>query len=299
VISRKSTGLLADAYYATFAKKLHRPGYKPWVLEEEKAYQFLFEQNFPPELLQETEIYLDRLHPNEIKKFIMGLHTGDSVRNFREIPVLKEESIIPTGQYVLKLLAECIIRRYEEGFADFGVGPATYLKKSLELDGYVFRNGELHGVEGSVIDELEEQSIIEVLIDSLRLSDGNTVKHHLRNSEDHYLNGKWDDSIANCRKFLEAILVQIADGLNVKKYGANLSSSRLQKPFEIRDYLEGEGLIESKEKEAIAKVYGLLSGTGSHPYIAEQDQARLMRHLALTFSQFMLLRYEGYLKSNP
>ena len=38
-----------------------------------------------------------------------------------------------------------------------------------------------------------------------------------------------------------------------------------------------------------------MSDTGGHPYMAAKDQARLMRHLALTFSQFVLLRLEGYI----
>ena len=39
--------------------------------------------------------------------------------------------------------------------------------------------------------------------------------------------------------------------------------------------------------------------TGSHPYIAQQDQARLLRQLALVLSQFILLRYQGYLNQKP
>jgi hypothetical protein len=66
---------------------------------------------------------------------------------------------------------------------------------------------------------------------------------------------------------------------------------------EVRDYLERENLLEAKEKKALAEVYGLLSNTGGHPYIAEKDQARLMRHLALTFTQFILLRLQGSLQT--
>jgi hypothetical protein len=55
-------------------------------------------------------------------------------------------------------------------------------------------------------------------------------------------------------------------------------------------------VLETKEKKAISEIYGLLSETGGHPYIAENDQARLSRNLALTISQFVMLRYEGVLK---
>jgi len=56
------------------------------------------------------------------------------------------------------------------------------------------------------------------------------------------------------------------------------------------------GKKETEEKEAIAKIYGFLSETGGHPYIANQDQTRLMRYLFLTICQFELLRLEGIIK---
>jgi hypothetical protein len=201
----------------------------------------------------------------------------------------------------LKNLAEDIIQKYEN------VAPSDYnakskveaMKAQLELDGYIYKNGTLYNSESSVIEESEEQSYLEKLVDTVDLADRQTIKHHISLAEEHYVNSKWDDSIANSRKFLEAILSQVADAFNVKKYSASINTKTLERPVEVRDYLEREKLIETKEKEAIAKIYGLLSSTGSHPFIAEKDQARLMWHLALTFSQFTLLRYEGYLRSNP
>ena len=66
----------------------------------------------------------------------------------------------------------------------------------------------------------------------------------------------------------------------------------------VRDYLEREGLLETKEKKELAEVYGLLSNVGSHPYIAGKDQARLLRQQALLLSQFVMLRYQGYLRAH-
>jgi hypothetical protein len=57
-------------------------------------------------------------------------------------------------------------------------------------------------------------------------------------------------------------------------------------------------LLDTKETETLAKVYGLLSQTGSHPNMAFNDQARLLRHLALAFSQFVMLRLQGSLKGS-
>lgn len=78
--------------------------------------------------------------------------------------------------------------------------------------------------------------------------------------------------------------------------GSPLTTTR---PVEIRDYLASAGLINDTEKQAVARIYGLISNTGSHPNIAAEDEARLMRNLALTLSQYIRLQWEAYLKNNP
>src|SRR5262249_39623997 len=123
------------------------------------------------------------------------------------------------------------------------------------------------------------------------------MKHTLELSETHYVAGHWDDCIANSRKFLEAVLQESAARHHVTKLGRPISNTLSERPVEVRNYLEAKGLIEPKEKEAIAKVYGLMSNTGSHPYIAQKDQARLLRYMALTFAQFALLRLQGALST--
>ena len=86
----------------------------------------------------------------------------------------------------------------------------------------------------------------------------------------------WGDSISNSRNFLESILEQIADALHNKKQGASLPDSISKWPKEVRKYLEHEGFIDAIEREALAKIYGLISNTGSHPNMAHKDQARLI-----------------------
>jgi hypothetical protein len=174
-----------------------------------------------------------------------------------------------------------------------------HLEARLELDNYKYKNGNLHPIESTVIPEREEQSYLEELTAEVNLNDQNTIKHHLRLSEEHFLNGKWDDSISNSRKVLDAILKQITERvyLAVEKKSAPIGF--LKNAQHTREYLERQGLVTTVERETLDKTYALLSVTGGHPYIAEKDQARLMRHLALTFSQFVLLRYQGFLSNNP
>jgi hypothetical protein len=137
------------------------------------------------------------------------------------------------------------------------------------------------------------QQYLQQLYKDLQLGEADTALHHLELSEEHYLAGRWDDSISNSRKFLECVLREVARCHSSAVKGTPLSDEVAIRPVRVRDYLEAAGLIETKEKGALSSVYGLLSETGGHPYMAENEQARLLRHLALTLSQFVMLRFRG------
>jgi hypothetical protein len=307
MISRKTAKLLSEVYDDLFVVNdsyyymgNNRNRYE---IELDKLYDFLYEEDYAAYFLNSVKAINQRsrdTRPRDLLEFLMKIHTGESLYS-----VTKEwtwEARAKLGQRYLKDLSESIIRLQETRPGSLR-GSVTEkidkLKASLALDGYIYKDGTLYQVSESVVDEQQEQTYLQLLVDKLSLQDRETIKHHIKLAEEHYINGKWDDSIANSRKFLEAILSQIAAAFNLKKYSVPLNNKTLERPVEVRDHLEREKLIETKEKEAIAKVYGLLSSTGSHPYIAEKDQARLMWHLALTFSQFVLLRFEGYLAANP
>ena len=179
-----------------------------------------------------------------------------------------------------------ILRRIEDKI--------SVLKSELEIDGYIFRDGKLYFSETAILDTQDEIGILVKLIQDLELNNQDVIKHHLNLSETHFIDEKWDDSIANSRKFLESTLREISSIHHLLETSQQIDNSIYSKPYQIRDYLEAKELIEPKEKDAISKVYGLLSETGSHPYIAQKDQARLMRYLALTFAQFVLLRLQGF-----
>lgn len=166
------------------------------------------------------------------------------------------------------------------------------------MDGYVYRDGNLFPVESAVLDVQTEQGYLESLVTQLRLKDPVTIKHHIQLAEEHYVSRKCSDSIGNSRHFLEAILVQVLERVS-GKLNRNLHTNVYKNATTTRDHLQIEGLLTQDEKETIGRIYGLLSNTEGHAYIAEKDQARLMWHLALTCSQFVLLRYEGFQKAHP
>jgi hypothetical protein len=172
---------------------------------------------------------------------------------------------------------------------------ADELVRRLEMDGYVFRDGELHQAEADPLDVEAETGLLESLHTKLGLSDHQTTFTFLKLSEEHYIAGRWSDCISNSRKFFEAILQQVAVRFG-SKCNEKLDEKSLERPVSVREYLENKNLVEKKEREAIDKIYGLLSHTGSHPYMAEKDQARLLRQISLTTTQFVMLRLEGALQ---
>src|ERR1700730_14577955 len=173
------------------------------------------------------------------------------------------------------------------------------LKPSLEMDGYVYQAGHLYPTESAVIDTIEQRTALERLVDSVALNKKAVIKHHIQESERAYAEQRWGHSISDARNILEAILREVAAVHHLKTKGATIPDDVYKSAAKVRDYLLSESLIDKSEQDALWKIYGLISNTGSHPNIAEKDQARLMRYLSLAFCEYVLLQWEGYLKNNP
>ena len=293
MITRKSAFLIAEAYDYCFKKKGTSSSYQ---LIRDSLYDFLYRNDYEAWFLNCIKSMREYDRPRQLKEFIMCLHTGESF--IKVTPKWDQNERKKLGQNYLKNLAQDILI-YLTGYffykSDERERKVNFLKRQLELDGYIFEDKNLLETESSVIDEKEEQEYLLYLVEQAKLEDLEVIKHTLKLSEEHYLNGKWDDSISNSRRYLEAILLQIASSLSKHKYQKDLNTKILESASQVRQYLQKEELIEKKETDALAKIYGLLSNTGSHPYIAEKDQARLLRHLSLTMSQFVLLRFIGFI----
>lgn len=300
MLSRKTTKTLAEIYHEKFRGSTRGiPGLSGsktyYCLKKSYLYDFLYENDYDMWFLNAVNS-LGTQNERILKEFIMRLHTGETVASVTQNWNWKQISKL--GQRLLQDLAEdilCWAQISESYVTDLEKRKILKLISELEIDGYIFSHGKLYYSEAAVLDTEDEIGILEKLVKDLNLNNQDTIKHHLNLSETHYVDNRWDDSIANSRKFLESILQEIANRHHLVETGQPIDTSIYSKPSRIRDYLEAQGLIEHKEKKTISSVYGLLSETGGHPYIAQKDQARLMRYLALTFAQFALLRFQGFL----
>ena len=274
MISRTSTKEIAEAYHRKFTG--HRRGShgnSVVELHDDWLYDFLYVNNSDAWFLNAMKRLTSRRR--ELIEFILRLHTGESVAPATSKWSSRQRQAL--GQRLLGDLARATIaaRLADPAFDAYGTHnreAVDAMRAQLELDGYIYRDGVLLVSEETVLDE----------------------QHHLRLSVEHYQNEKWDDSIANSRKVLELVLSRVADRIGSFRRSP-LSQNDIERPARVRDYLETAGLLEQKEKEAVAKIYALLIDTGGHPHIAHRDQARILRHYALTTTQFVLLRLAGAL----
>jgi hypothetical protein len=293
MISRKTAMTLAEAYAKKFSGGATK--YRSAHVYRDNLYDFLFEYDHEPWFCNAA----NALHgPRDLKEWLMRLHTGETQAH--ATPNWSWEQRQALGQRYLHDLAEDFLQWYatqkETWYVTHYADVTTNLRRALELDGYVFRDGILLYPESDVLNVAEEVGVLERLHQNLKLGNRAAAFESLRLSEEHYRAGRWSDCIANSRKFLESILQEIARGHSLIDSGKELSDGTYSRPIAVREYLEHRGLIEKRERETIDKIYGLLSHTGSHPYMAESDQARLLRQLSLTVSQFAMLRLEGATK---
>jgi hypothetical protein len=309
VISRRTATALADVYEHKFGYMKYRSGgrnmrpYYDYQVNRNALYDFLYDRGYPAWFCNSARSIKDNAYATRqraVKDFLLRLHTGETIA----APDWTWEERERLGQRYLRDLAEDIINEHASliGAPDYSISDKEGAKKvrtllsRLELDGYEYKDSRLLTPEYDVLDVEEETGVLQSLYKQLSLPNKDKNFQFLSLSEEHYIAERWADSIHNSRKFLEGTLQEAAAVHSLHVKGNALAGGSYKRAVKVRDYLEREGLLDTKETETLAKVYGLLSETGSHPNMAYSDQARLLRHLALTFSQFVMLRLQGSLK---
>jgi hypothetical protein len=198
MISRKTTVILADLLSRTFYKRRSNNRNYIYSVDSQAFYDFLFELdyqawfcNLASSIYDSGESFVEGTR--KLKEFVMKLHTGDSIVTIT--PQWTLEQRIYQGQILLEKLCQDILNKKSTSGTDY----EQRLKRSLELDGYLFVDGVLRKPDVEVLNIVEEVNLLTSLYSSLSLANSKTAFHHLSLSEDHYEAGRWDDSISNSR----------------------------------------------------------------------------------------------------
>lgn len=294
VIGRQSVLDLAACYLRAFGRTC-TAGYAPPIIgvDCDALRDYLFVKGYEEDFIS-AATFLP--HPDALKRFIMALHGGSGIGS-SDLGVYAPVNL-DGNAVLLQLAADMLSSPPErthriEWFSEY----IRRLQSSLELDGFMLHAGNLVASEDSVLDEEEVKGCLERAIEDLGFAKQPTGLHHLKQAEVDYLADRWDDSISQSRKFHEYVMQEVAATHHAHAHDSPLDPAVYDAPGQVRKYLRDAGLLNHKECAAFGALFSLFSETGSHPYVAEATQARLMWRLALTLSDFMLARLGGYLAS--
>jgi hypothetical protein len=302
MLSRRSAKAIADAAGGRFnqSKGAGQGTWTPW----DTVYEYFYEQEFASDFCNGIQLAAQRGSAT-FREFLLRLHTGESVSQFRQTD--EWETPDADGQAFLVRIAESFL---QEHFAAVSAGGALNqamvkarrdrmdllikpLKTSLELDGYMWADGRLVPRESAPVDAEKHRGLISVLAKELRLSKLEILARSLKLSEDAYQESRWEDCVGNARKSMELVFQECAAQWSKRILNEQLAEEIYKWPIRVRGFLKEQKLLTEDEAKAIAAYYGLFSGLGNHPNMAQNDQARMARQVALILAEFVMLRTHG------
>lgn len=300
MISRRSAIVLAELYARVFYSRERGYSYEshPWV-DGITLKNFLYVRDYEPWLMNSVKALTSRSSQMLID-LIMDLQTGATVR--KAVRDVDREQSLQIGHSILKSLAADMLAFLEDLDLSKVLGKRnTFLVDSLtsmlELDGYVFRNGRLYQTEANVIDqEVEEDELLRLYTEE-EFGSKDELVEHLDFAAKHFEENNWIDCVVRARLALEVVMREVAAKHHHESHGKPIDPVSIDRAAKVRDYLQDKGVLNKVETEMVTKVYAFLSVSGPHPGTSGRDPARLCRNLALTLSQYAILRLKQSLSS--
>ena len=167
----------------------------------------------------------------------------------------------------------------------------TKLVRRLEIDGYEYRNGNLIPRDTNPVDVNEEADALTQLIKQCALPSEQIVLYHYGKADEVYTAGHDESALGEWRKFVEAILRDIAESTAPHRPDTRKSTGTMK---DVLDYLLDVGFFDKDERTgSYGAVYGFFSA-GTKPGIVPRDDAKAARILALTFGQLLLKKYAAW-----
>ena len=282
MISQRSVGRLQRL----LSTLMYRPPQTLPLLSWPEYRTLLYEEGVDRHLLISIEVeyhhppqdFLPAIHDGAIPSYIRNRHTGPN-----------RDDLI-AGQRLLKVFSEVALR--------FGLDMPEHLPKvrvvadelraSLEIDGYEFVSGHLVPATMKGITLQVEDDYLIRLIRSIALTNIDVVLHHHDEADETFVNRNWGSASAETRNFFVALLRGLRDSATER---GGLPSFAHGNDSHIIEDLHKHGLLTVEEKDAILKLWVLLSYSGRHVGIQDNQRARLIRLLVLGQAQWLCLKF--------
>jgi len=285
-LSNRTFLALADLIAACFEFSINLGGKFEERIRPDWLADFLYEASYPPLLVQAARFL--QVRPGAIRYFVLGLGPRSGVPTplapSADGPVVTHDLLRKLAVDTLNYIKSdrCLVKPIRPLVERF--------VRSLELDGYDVRAGQLVVREENVFDVDEQGSALSRLFVERGLEASDQLAKDLRLTDEHYTAGDWGDSIKHARDVMETALLGVARAVAVEKQ-KNLSRTALAGP--VRAFLKANAVISEEEEEFLFALYTILSVQGGHANMSEREHARICRQYALTAAHFILLRYDS------
>jgi hypothetical protein len=166
------------------------------------------------------------------------------------------------------------------------------VKASLKLDGYELIAGKVTpaGVPG--VDVKAEEDYLVSQITRIGPAKLEEIRHHYIEAEKTFLNRNWGSTSTENRNFFTALLRGLRELATMKGSVSAYNQPGKDGPL-IQDF-HAIGMLTEQEKNAVLNVWILLSHSGPHVGIKEEESALLGRILVLGMTRWVCLKFEDW-----
>lgn len=166
---------------------------------------------------------------------------------------------------------------------------ASDLVASLRDDGFDFIAGKVVLAGSKAVELQKEDEYLVAKIRDVKLPNIDEVQHHHQESEKAFANRGWGAAASEARNFLVATLRGLREVATTRGKLAAFKQPGKDGPL-IEDF-KHIGLFTEDEKNAVMHAWVLLSHSGPHVGIQEEDSARLSRLLAIGITEWVVLKF--------
>lgn len=171
---------------------------------------------------------------------------------------------------------------------------AAELLASLQLDGFEMVSGRLVPATLKGMNLEQEDDFLIRLIKSIAPPNMDVIHNHHQQADETFVNGNWGSASSETRNFFIAVLRGLRH-VATSKGGLKPLTAGNDKNL-IEDFRK-VGLLTEEEKEAVLKLWVLLSFSGPHVGIQDRDRTRLTRLLVLGIAQWLCLKFIAWEKN--